>query len=199
METDRDATAGAVGISRGLAAFHLDRLAEAGLLEVQYRRRSGRAGPGAGRPAKFYRRAADGVELSLPPRRYEAAARLMAQAIARAGGSAQHELLESARQRGAWLARRARRLTRSTETAALRGALARVLEEEGFEPRSDSDSVTLGNCPYRALARANRAVTCGMNLALIESLAGELPEARLAAERVEPDGSCCVRLSPAID
>jgi len=87
LETDRDATAGAVGISRGLAAFHLDRLAEAGLLEVQYRRRSGRAGPGAGRPAKFYRRAADGVELSLPPRRYEAAARLMAQAIARAGGS----------------------------------------------------------------------------------------------------------------
>ena len=32
---DRDAAAGALGIGRPLAAFHLDRLAEAGLLDVE--------------------------------------------------------------------------------------------------------------------------------------------------------------------
>jgi len=69
---DRDAAAAGVGVGRPLAAFHLDRLAAAGLLEVEYHRRSGRTGPGAGRPAKFYRRAR-GLEtsVSLPPRRYD--------------------------------------------------------------------------------------------------------------------------------
>jgi predicted ArsR family transcriptional regulator len=53
----RDAAAATAGISRSLAAFHLDRLVEAGLLAVTYRRLSGRTGPGAGRPAKLYARA----------------------------------------------------------------------------------------------------------------------------------------------
>src|SRR5258707_2181726 len=69
----RDEVANALGLGRTLAAFHLDRLAEAGLLEVSYARRSGRAGPGAGRPAKLYRRSAAEIEVSLPPRRYLAA------------------------------------------------------------------------------------------------------------------------------
>src|SRR6476661_2344927 len=64
---DRDEAAAATGIGRPLAAFHLDRLVAAGLLEVEYRRRSGRTGPGAGRPAKFYRRTRGlNVDLSLP-------------------------------------------------------------------------------------------------------------------------------------
>lgn len=54
----RDEAAATVGISRKLAACHLDKLAEAGLLEVRFERRSGRSGPGAGRSAKLYRRSA---------------------------------------------------------------------------------------------------------------------------------------------
>jgi len=76
----RDAAAVAVGVSRSLAAFHLDRLVDAGLLDVTYRRLSGRSGPGAGRPAKLYLRSSRQVELSLPARRYELAARLFADA-----------------------------------------------------------------------------------------------------------------------
>ena len=79
---DRDAAAAGAGIGRPLAAFHLDRLAAAGLLEVEYHRRSGRTGPGAGRPAKFYRRAR-GLEtsVSLPPRHYDDLAEILAEGI----------------------------------------------------------------------------------------------------------------------
>ena len=81
----RDQAAAATGVPRALAAFHLDRLAEEGLLEVTFRRLTGRTGPGAGRPAKLYQRSAVEVEVTLPPRAYLLAARLMAEAIDRAG------------------------------------------------------------------------------------------------------------------
>src|SRR5215218_1329714 len=75
---DRDAAAAGAGIGRPLAAFHLDRLAEAGLLDVTYRRRSGRTGPGAGRPAKFYGPADHEFSVSVPPRQYDLAAEIFA-------------------------------------------------------------------------------------------------------------------------
>src|SRR5690349_18758674 len=79
---DRDAAATGVGVGRPLAAFHLDRLVAAGLLEAIYRRRSGRSGPGAGRPAKFYRRVpGEGIAVSLPPRHYDAMAEVLASAV----------------------------------------------------------------------------------------------------------------------
>src|SRR5215212_6524176 len=67
----RDEAAALLGLERGTAAHHLDRLAEEGLLEVDFQRRSGRQGPGAGRPAKLYRRARREFDVSLPPRDYE--------------------------------------------------------------------------------------------------------------------------------
>src|SRR5215217_6979126 len=81
----RDEAASAVGVSRSLAAYHLDRLADDGLLEVSYQRRTGRSGPGAGRPAKLYRRAPGEITVSVPPRDYELAARLLAAAVDGAG------------------------------------------------------------------------------------------------------------------
>ncbi len=85
--TGRDEAAAALGISRELAAFHLDRLVDAGLLRTEYRRLTGRTGPGAGRPAKLYRRAGGGIEFSLPQRHYERAAELMATALDRLGAA----------------------------------------------------------------------------------------------------------------
>src|SRR5262245_29851523 len=77
----RDEAARAAGVSRALAAFHLDKLVGAGLLEATFRRLSERTGPGAGRPSKLYRRAAGEFGVSLPPRRYELAAHVFAQAL----------------------------------------------------------------------------------------------------------------------
>src|SRR6476646_786768 len=77
----RDDAAAGAGISRELAAFHLDRLVAGGLLEAEYRRRNGRTGPGAGRPAKLYRRVDRDISVSLPDRRYDVAAEVFARAL----------------------------------------------------------------------------------------------------------------------
>src|SRR5438128_12034234 len=84
-EVSRNEAAHAVGLQRTLAAFHLDRLASAGLLEVAYRRLNPRSGPGAGRPAKLYRRAATERMVAVPPRDYGRAAHVLADAIERSG------------------------------------------------------------------------------------------------------------------
>ena len=77
----RDQAAAGVGVPRHTAKFHLDRLVEEGLLETEFRRLSGRQGPGAGRPAKLYRRSPGEVTVSLPERHYDLAGRLLAGAI----------------------------------------------------------------------------------------------------------------------
>jgi DNA-binding transcriptional ArsR family regulator len=84
---DRDEVAAAVDLPRTTAAFHLDRLAQCGLLDVHFERRSGRSGPGAGRPSKLYRRAAEAVEVSLPERHYDLAGELLAGAVDEAQAS----------------------------------------------------------------------------------------------------------------
>ena len=78
----RDEAATALGLARTTAAFHLDRLVDEGLLGVEFARRTGRSGPGAGRPSKLYRRSGCQVDVSVPERRYELAARLLADAVA---------------------------------------------------------------------------------------------------------------------
>src|ERR671917_797583 len=81
VPVSRDDAAAAVGISRPLAAYHLDKLLDDGLLEPRHQRRSGRRGPGAGRPAKHYVRAAGQLEVSLPARDYATLAELLAGAV----------------------------------------------------------------------------------------------------------------------
>src|SRR5712691_9640752 len=80
-EVSREQAAKATRVSRVLAAFHLDRLVKAGLLEATFRRVSGKTGPGAGRPSKLYRRASRSIEISLPEKRYELLSRLLASAV----------------------------------------------------------------------------------------------------------------------
>src|SRR3954452_24408232 len=79
----RDRAAEELGLPRHAAKFHLDRLVEVGLLTTEYRRLSGRTGPGAGRPAKLYRRAPGEVSVSVPPRRYALLAEILAEAVGR--------------------------------------------------------------------------------------------------------------------
>ena len=191
---DRDAVAAAAGISRSLAAFHLDRLVDAELLVASFQRRGGRSGPGAGRPAKFYARPEAGtVAVSLPVRRYGLAAGVFARGIERtAGGRA--ATLAAAREAGAGLA--AAIASRDRRSAArARDAVVRVLDEHGFEPRTAPDgTVDLGNCPFRDLTEEHRDLTCGANLALLSGVVDGVPAAGLTAERRDPPEPCCVML-----
>jgi predicted ArsR family transcriptional regulator len=203
---DRDEAAAAAGIGRPLAAFHLDRLVAAGLLEVEYRRRNGRSGPGAGRPAKFYRPTRGlTVELSLPARRYRLAAEIFAEGLDRRPDElARDDVRAAARERGTALGRdaAARRRPDSGRAAPrrsrpdLRAHLVGVLEAEGFEPQDDGTEIQLRNCPFDVLAAHHRALTCSMNLALLEGLASGVGDARLQAVAGAVDGSCCVRFVP---
>ncbi len=191
---DRDGAAQAVEIGRSLAAFHLDRLVAGGLLEVEYHRRSGRTGPGAGRPAKFYRRAAEHqVDVSLPSRRYGLAAEILADGLERSSEpEVVAKVLESARDVG-------ERLAGAVAPAASGAAgLLEVLVANGYEPVEDADGVVrLRNCPFHALVERHRALTCSMNLALLGSVAAQLADANLIAERRPPDDFCCVAFVPA--
>jgi predicted ArsR family transcriptional regulator len=188
----RDTAAAALGLARSVAAFHLDRLAELGLLEVEFRRPPGRSGPGAGRPAKLYRRSVDEIAVSLPERRYDLAAELMARAIdaaAQEPARVQEALTDAARDHG-------RALSGVIEAvdAPLADRLYRILAEEGYEPRASGATITLANCPFHALADQHRDLVCSMNQDLLSGLCeavGLPPE----AARLDPaPGRCCVTL-----
>ncbi len=191
----RDQAAEAMGIRRGLAAMHLDRLAEHGLLDVEFRRLSGRSGPGAGRPAKLYRRSGRKVAVTLPERRYDLAGQVMAQALrqARHQYAVDEELRRAARDLGRNLASDARRsVGRRPARKALFAAALSVLEGCGFEPHPDDGKVVLRNCPFEVLADEYQDVVCTMNRELHQGLLEGLGRAGLVA-RPEPraDG-CCV-------
>ena len=196
----RDDAADAVGVPRSVAAFHLDKLADAGLLETTFERPPGRGGPGAGRPAKKYRRAAREVAVSLPDRRYDLAGALLADAVADAAATGRPvatALSEAARATGRAMGAAVREeLGRSRSAAAVRAAAVRALEGLGYEPHERGREVVLANCPFHALAERHRNLVCDMNLDLIGGLAEGLGAGQRLATRLQPEaGSCCVRLN----
>lgn len=195
----RDQAARALGIGRALAAFHLDRLVDEGLLQVSYQRLSGRRGPGAGRPSKLYRRSDRQIAVSLPPRSYELAARLFARSLAaRPSPETLAALSEAARDFGEGLGEEARAAagpdaTRGERLEAVQGALA----PHGFEPQRRADgSIVLRNCPFHSLAEEHRDLVCGMNLCLMQGVLGGLEAAGVEAVLNPRPGFCCVELRP---
>ena len=195
----KDEAAEALGVGRSVAGFHLDRLVADGLLATEFRRLTGRQGPGAGRPAKLYRRARDEVSVSLPPRRYDLAAGLLAHAVdqaIRTDTPVDEALTSMATERGHELGDHVREVagTRHTRRDLLDAALAE-LEEQGYEPRPHGREVVLANCPFHALVDQQRDLVCGMNLDLLAAMADAIGENVLTA-RLEPsDDNCCVRLA----
>jgi predicted ArsR family transcriptional regulator len=188
----RDDVAGATGVPRPTTAFHLDRLVADGLLDVHFERRTGRSGPGAGRPAKLYRRAECSVSVSLPERRYDLAGELLADAVAEAERTGERA--------GTVLGRRARE--RGRELGADAGAagpeaVLGVLERHGFEPRAEQGAITLANCPFHVLAQQQTELVCGMNLALLDGVLAGVPSSGLVARLQPSPGRCCVRLEAA--
>jgi predicted ArsR family transcriptional regulator len=198
----REDAADAVGLRRGIAAHHLDRLADEGLLEVDYQRQGARTGPGAGRPAKVYRRARGERVVTLPPRRYELAGQLLAEAVDRAqrdGVPIERAVDAAARGEGHRIGAAARQaLGRRTREGARRASLLDQLRLRGFEPETRDDGVVvLHNCPFHRLVAEHTELMCGMNLCMLDGALAELSDTGLDA-RLEPaEGTCCVRLHPA--
>lgn len=171
----RDDAARATGMTRGLAAFHLDKLVDVGLLEAHYE-----APPeqprGRGRTPKVYRLHTDGVAFSLPARRYEIVADILAEAF-------------SSGQEPAAVAYR-----RGHEVANPDAGLTEVLDGLGFEPEPGPEAVRLRNCPFHALASRYTDLVCGLNQAflsgVVDGCGAEGAEARLQPR----PGFCCVEI-----
>lgn len=210
-EVGRNEAAEAAGVARTLAAHHLDKLADAGLLESGSRRLTGRSGPGAGRPAKVYTRAAVERSVSLPARDYRTAAELLAEAAEQAGLDA--GLCAAARRRGEALRGSAApcgSLEEAMEMLAARGYEphlevagdakgAEGAEEtedvegaEGAAGAEDTPVVRMRNCPFHSVAERFPPLVCGMNLALLEGLLGAQGPVR--ARMDARPGECCVAL-----
>jgi predicted ArsR family transcriptional regulator len=183
----RDDAAAALSIPRATAAFHLERLAESGMLATEFSRRSGRTGPGAGRPAKLYRRAHAEIAVSIPERHYDLAGELLSSAIEesdRTGEPIRGVLTRVSTEHGRAIGERSE-------------SLAAVLESTGYEPVDNGDgSVQLANCPFQRLAANHGEIICGANVALLKGVAegaGDDPDRVCFAPR---EGHCCVRIAP---
>lgn len=198
-EVTRDQAAAALGISRALAVFHLDRLANEGLLDVSFRRLGERSGPGSGRPSKLYRRSSRQVEVSLPPRSYDLAARLLAQAIEAAPSPETLAVLSRvARSFGETLGAEAQEQAGvGADTGVQLAAAQEILAAHGFEPaRMDDGSIRLRNCPFHALAECHRGLICGMNLSLMQGVVEGLRVGGIEAVLDPQPGMCCVSFRP---
>lgn len=181
----RDDAAAASGISRALAAYHLDLLAEAGLVATSYARPAGRGGPGAGRPAKHYAPLRQEVSLSIPPRNYTLLARLLADAVAAdTSGAVRSAVLAAAEVEG-------------ESTAAPKRDLLTTLTESGYTPaETDQGDIELTNCPFHQLSQRQTELVCGLNHALLRGTLkgrGDDPD---RAELSPCPGRCCVVIHP---
>ncbi|MEU8033109.1 helix-turn-helix domain-containing protein [Streptomyces sp. NPDC049099] len=192
-EVGRNEAAEAAGVARTLAAHHLDKLADVGLLESGSRRLTGRSGPGAGRPAKVYTRARAERTVSLPARDYRTAAELLAEAAEEAGLDA--GLCAAARRRGEALRGSAAPcggLEEAIELLAARGYEPHMEGAEGAQGAAGAAAhvVRMRNCPFHAVAERFPPLVCGMNLALLEGLLGT--DGPVRARMDARPGECCV-------
>jgi predicted ArsR family transcriptional regulator len=194
----RDQAADALGIARHVAKFHLDKLADEGLLDTYFKRLSERRGPGAGRPTKLYKRSSRQLSVTLPERRYDLAAELLSTALESAadGATVNDAVNAAATSLGRRIAEEARAVAGPRPSAKqLIDAMCGALAEHGYEPRSEGNTVILCNCPFDALAREHTRLVCGMNLTIMNALTARASKAELAA-RLEPaPGRCCVVLA----
>lgn len=191
----RTQAADGVDVPTHTAKFHLDRLVDEGLLVTEFRRLTGRSGPGAGRPAKLYRRSRREVAVSLPHRRYDLAGDVLADAVERtlAGTTMDRALHDAATAAGA-------RAVTETWTGAADGGgdpldrLAGVLARFGYEPQV-ADELTLRNCPFDRLASDHADLVCAMNHTFVGAVADALGCSGLEATLDRSPSRCCVRVS----
>jgi predicted ArsR family transcriptional regulator len=176
------------GISVRLAAFHLEKLLAEGFLEATYERDEGSVG--VGHPAKRYRSTGLELEVSIPPRRYDLAAEILAEAL---DGGSPDSPLEAVSDVAAEYGREVGRQTRASTGGS---RLLTALRVTGYEPVLSGDDVVLRNCPFRHVAQARPEVVCQMNLAFVAGLLAGTKSQSLHAVLSPSPERCCVLVTP---
>ncbi len=180
----REEAATAQRISRSLAAFHLDKLVDAGLLLARYESPPG-SPRGRGRAPKVYEPARDDLAVTIPERRYLLMAEILADAVADGAADAGRAALHHAGRRGRSLGEQRR---------GGRGDVRAVLADLGFEPADEGDRILLHNCPFHALAAHQTALVCGLNHAFLTGLVDGLGVTDRRARLAPRPDACCVEL-----
>ncbi|KOV97071.1 transcriptional regulator [Streptomyces sp. NRRL B-1140] len=193
----RDEAAASVGISRKLAAFHLDKLVDAGLLRARYEAPGGARK--VGRQPKVYEPTGAQITVNIPDRRHELLADLLLDAVltAQAGEDAAQAAISVARQRGRQVGEAARHETRPGRLGPERGLTTceRLLDQYGYEPvRETPTRIRLRNCPFHPLAARAPDLVCGMNQAFLSGYLEGLEVSGVGAVLAPEAGECCVRL-----
>ncbi|MDI3313130.1 MAG: transcriptional regulator [Mycobacterium sp.] len=196
----RDEAAAAAGISRNLAAFHLDRLVDAGLLRFRFRREGA---PRVGRRPKVYEPVAEAIRISIPERRHELLAEILVEAVLgeNSDASAPKAAADAARRRG-HAAGAALRTVLPAETREAEHGLEtaeKIITDYGFEPdRISPLCVRLRNCPFHPIAQRAPELVCGLNHAFMQGILEGLGLTTVAAVLSPGAGECCVELRCAV-
>jgi predicted ArsR family transcriptional regulator len=186
----RDECGQGTEIDRSLAAYHLDKLVEHGLLQGSYGRPAGKTGPGAGRPAKLYRRADREFVFRTPARDYRLLAELVVRAADEDEGGVRAAIERAARELGQDLA-----AARRGDPGGREQALQELLRSRGYEPfAAEPGIVRLRNCPFEDIAARHPELVCGLNLALIEGMLAGLGSDAGSALLAPQEGACCVAI-----
>lgn len=190
----RDEVASLTGVNRRLVTFHLDRLATSGLLTVDFARpESRRNGPGAGRPAKRYAAVPLQLDLTMPRRSYDLAARVLAAGIVADPADAASGALRVAHDEGRAVGRARASAARASVNQRVE-TICGALSDVGYEPRTEGRAeIRLGNCPFRSVADLAPDLVCGINREFIDGLV-DGANARPAEVALEPQEApnCCV-------
>jgi predicted ArsR family transcriptional regulator len=194
----RDEAAATVGISRKLAAFHLDKLVDAGLLRARY------GAPGVqrrvGRQPKVYEPTDAQISVTIPERRHELLADLLLHGVLGLGDgrTAAEAATEAAADRGRRLGEQERERSRPGRLGVERGLTLceRMLDAYGYEPiREAPTKVRLHNCPFHPLASKATDLVCGLNQAFLDGFLDGLDATSVHAVLDPRPGRCCVVLT----
>jgi predicted ArsR family transcriptional regulator len=199
----KDEVAERVGINRRLAGFHLDKLVEQGFLRAEFHRRTGRSGPGAGRPAKLYALAEAEIAVQLHERHYDLLATLLLRAMTDRTGAPADEVLDRVGfEFGRELAERegaaGAGLGNKTITEAVTQVI-RLLSRYGFAPQADAESgsITARACPFEEMAQADPDRVCALDRSIWRGVLSVVaPRATLAdpTARARGDATCGARV-----
>jgi predicted ArsR family transcriptional regulator len=188
----REEAAAAAGVAVHTAKFHLDRMVDDGLLAVEFRRLTGRSGPGAGRPAKLYRRAGRDFAVSLPERHYD----LLSEVLAAAAAASVERRVPVDEVAPGVAHRRGQEIGEADAAASATGRplerVADTLDRVGYEPRVDGARMVLENCPFDRVAREHTALVCGLNVDFVRGVVDGLGCTGVTASLEPSPGRCCV-------
>jgi predicted ArsR family transcriptional regulator len=194
----RDEAAHHVGISRKLAAFHLDKLVERGLLTAHYARLPGRGGRGAGRSSKLYEPSDLQVDVSIPERRYDIVGEIMLAALTEDSKESPREAARRiAYDRGHAHGEEVKAELRLRPPGSERvlAVAEETLAGYGYEPyRVGDETISLRNCPFHDLSRRAPELVCGLNREFIDGLLRGLGNDSVEAALEPTPGECCVKL-----